>query len=305
VAERVVATGASGASVPLTARVLVAALRPKQWAKNLLLFSGLVFALKLGQPHLVATALLAFCAFCALSSAGYLVNDVLDAPADRRHPVKRLRPVASGALPAWLALVLAAALALVGALLAAWIGVTFLVVAGLYLAVTLGYSLGLKHLVLIDVFAIAAGFVVRAVAGAIAIEVPISPWLYVCTGLAALFIALSKRRNELAVLSTDAAAHRRNLEHYTVELLDQLNVVVLAVTLMAYTLYTFSAENLPANHAMMLTIPVVLYGLFRYLYLVRVAGEGGSPEDLVFRDPGLAASGLLWVALSVAILYVF
>src|SRR5207237_4174182 len=143
--ERVAAAVAPGVSAPPSTRVLVAALRPKQWAKNLLLFSGLVFALKLGHLPLVLSAVLAFCAFCALSSAGYLVNDVLDAAADRRHPVKRLRPVASGALPAWLALVLAAALALVGALLAAWIGVTFLVVAGLYLAITLGYSLGLKH----------------------------------------------------------------------------------------------------------------------------------------------------------------
>ena len=292
------------ARAALTPRVLVAALRPRQWVKNGLLFIGLVFALRLGDERLALTAALAFVAFCALSSAGYLVNDVLDAGADRLHPTKRLRPVASGALQAGAALGLAGLLGLGGLALALRIGAPFLVVALVYVAITAGYSLGLKHLVLIDAFAIAAGFVVRAAAGAVAIGVPISPWLYVCTGLAALFIALSKRRSELGLLGDGAAAgHRRNLEQYSAELLDQLITVVLAVTVMAYTLYTFTAENLPPNHAMMLTVPVVLYALFRYLYLARQGHQGGSPEEVLLRDRPLLATAGLWLILSVAILY--
>ncbi len=287
----------------LTPWVLLRALRPKQWTKNLLLFVGLIFSVNLHHPRLVATALLAFAVFCLLSSAGYLVNDVVDAEADRQHPMKRSRPVASGALSSAGALGLAALLALLGLAGAAALGLPFLGVVALYLLVTASYSAGLKHLVLIDVFVIAAGFVIRAAAGAVAIGVPISPWLYICTGLAALFIALAKRRAELTLLSDNAANHRRNLEHYTIELVDQLIVIVLAATLMAYTLYTFTAENLPANHLMMLTVPVVLYGLFRYLYLVRVRGDGGSPEDIVLKDLPLVMTGLVWIGLSALVLY--
>lgn len=287
----------------LTPRLLLTALRPKQWTKNLLLFIGLVFSLNFGRPTLLVTAAIAFLAFCALSSAGYLLNDILDAAADRSHPAKRLRPVASGALPQRVALQFAGLLAAAALLVAVWISLAFAAVAVLYLLLTVSYSLGLKHLVLIDVFVIAAGFVVRAAAGAIAISVPISPWLYVCTALAALFIALAKRRSEIGLLISQASTHRRNLDQYTAELLDQLITIVLATTVMAYTLYTFTAENLPRNHSMMLTVPPVVYGLFRYLYLVRVQGLGGTPEDLVLADRGLAATALVWVLLSVVILY--
>ncbi len=294
---------APGTAAALTPRTLLAALRPKQWTKNVLLFSGLVFALKLDRADLLLTSLLAFVVFCLLSSAGYLVNDVVDAAADRLHPLKRKRPIASGALSVRVALALAAALAIGALLAAATVGASFAGVAAFYLAITLAYSNWLKHVVLVDIFVIASGFVVRAVAGAVAIQVPISPWLYVCTGLVALFIALAKRRSELTLLAGNASTHRRNLEHYTVELVDQLIGVVLAVTVMAYTLYTFSAENLPPNHAMMLTVPPVLYGLFRYLYLARVQGRGGSPEDMLLRDRPLLITAAVWAVLSVLILY--
>jgi 4-hydroxybenzoate polyprenyltransferase len=169
---------------------------------------------------------------------------------------------------------------------------------------TLTYSLWLKHLVLIDVFGISAGFVLRAVGGAVVIGVPVSPWLYVCTVLVSLFLGFGKRRNELELMEDGAAGHRKNLEQYSVELLDQLILIVASVTIMAYSLYTFSAENLPRDHSMMSTIPLVLYGMFRYLYLVRVQRKGGAPEDLLLTDPGLLGTAVAWVALSVVILYV-
>jgi len=168
---------------------------------------------------------------------------------------------------------------------------------------TISYSIWLKHLVLIDVFAIAAGFVLRAVGGAVVIGVPVSPWLYVCTVLGSLFLALGKRRNELELLEEGAGSHRKNLEQYTLELVDQLILIVASVTIMAYSLYTFTAENLPRDHSMMLTIPLVVYGLFRYLYLVRVRRQGGAPEDLFLTDPGLLGTAVLWALLSVTVLY--
>ena len=207
-------------------------------------------------------------------------------------------------MPRPFAIGLALALGVFGLLLAWWLGTSFLLVASLYMLLTASYSIWLKHLVLIDVFSISAGFVLRAVGGAVVIGVPVSPWLYVCTVLVSLFLGLGKRRNELELLDAGAANHRRNLEQYSLELVDQLILIVAAVTIMAYSLYTFSAENLPRDHSMMLTIPLVVYGLFRYLYLVRVKGKGGAPEDLLLTDPGMLGTAVLWVGLSVIILYV-
>jgi 4-hydroxybenzoate polyprenyltransferase len=254
---------------------------------------------------MLTRVILAFVAFCALSSAGYLWNDLRDIAADRLHPTKRRRPIAAGLVPKPLAVVLALALGVSGLLLAWWLGTSFLLVASLYMLLTATYSIWLKHLVLIDVFGISAGFVLRAVGGAVVIGVPVSPWLYVCTVLVSLFLALGKRRNELEVLEAGAAGHRKNLEQYSLELVDQLILIVASVTIMAYSLYTFTADNLPSDHAMMLTIPLVVYGLFRYLYLVRVKREGGAPEDLLLTDPGMLGTAILWVGLSVFILYVF
>ncbi len=285
------------------ARVMLKALRPLQWAKNGLIFVAPAFTLKLLDLSLVAPAVAAFACFCALSSAGYLLNDISDVAADRRHPIKRLRPIASGAVPIPLAIVLMLGLAAAG--LAGGLAVSrpLGLVAIAYLGLTTCYTRWLKHVVLVDIFGIAAGFVLRAAAGALAIDVPISPWLYLATLLGALLIALGKRRAELAALGEEAAAHRRNLQTYTAEFIDQLMLLVSSAALMTYALYTFSAENLPRSHSMMLTIPVVMYGLFRYLLLLRVSGIGAAPEELLIRDRPLLLAVALWAVASVGLLY--
>jgi 4-hydroxybenzoate polyprenyltransferase len=283
---------------------IVAALRPKQWAKNGLLFVALAFTLNLQQPALLGRSLVAFVLFCALSSAGYLLNDVRDVDADRAHPIKRFRPIASGRLPVSVALAFGFSLATAGVVGSFVLSTGFGFMAVGYLTITAVYTLWLKHFVLLDIFGIAAGFVVRAAAGAVAIAVPISPWLYSATMLGALLIALGKRRAEIQALGPDAAAHRRNLDAYTVEFIDELIMVISSAALMTYALYTFSAENLPRDHSMMLTIPVVLYGLFRYLFLVRTGDSGGAPEELLFRDRPLLLAVVVWATLAVVILYV-
>jgi 4-hydroxybenzoate polyprenyltransferase len=283
---------------------LVKALRPRQWPKNGLVFIALAFTLNLQQPGLLLRSVAAFVAFCALSSAGYLLNDTLDVEADRQHPTKRRRPIAAGQVSIGAAMVTAVVLAFVGLGLAFRINVLTGVLAIAYALLTAVYSKTLKHMVLLDIFGIAAGFVLRAAAGAVAIDVPISPWLYIATLLGALLIALGKRRTELETLGVEAAVgHRRNLEAYSIEFIDQLILVISSAALMTYALYTFSAENLPKNHSMMLTIPVVLYGLFRYLFLVREGDVGGAPEELLFRDRPLLLSVVVWGVLAVAILY--
>src|SRR5207253_822903 len=222
----------------------------------------------------------------------------------RAHPTKRLRPIAAGKVPISLAVGIGSALALVGLagtfLVAPLLGVLALA----YVLLTALYSTTLKHMVLLDIFGLAGGFVLRAAAGAVAIDVPISPWLYIATLLGALLIALGKRRTELETLGVEAAvSHRRNLQSYSIEFIDQLILVISSAALMTYALYTFSAENLPKNHSMMLTIPVVLYGLFRYLFLVREGDIGAAPEDLLFRDRPLMAAVVVWALLAVILLY--
>jgi 4-hydroxybenzoate polyprenyltransferase len=287
----------------LVPRALFAALRPRQWTKNGLIFVALAFTLNIQQPVLAARTLAAFVCFCALSSAGYLLNDVMDAEADRQHPTKRRRPIAAGVVPIGLALGLGLLLAVVGLGGSFLISGLFGVLALGYVGLTALYSTTLKHAVLLDIFGIAAGFVLRAAAGAVAIDVPISPWLYIATLLGALLIALGKRRTELQTLGLEAIGHRRNLEVYSLEFIDQLILVISSAALMTYALYTFSAENLPRNHSMMLTIPVVLYGLFRYLFLVHQGDVSGAPEDLLFKDRPLLLAVLVWAALAVGILY--
>ena len=287
----------------VSARALLVALRPRQWTKNGLLFVALAFTLNLQERALLARTLAAFACFCALSSAGYLLNDVLDVEADRQHPTKRLRPIAAGQVAVGLALGLGIALAVLG-VLGCWLITPVLGLLALaYLGLTALYSATLKHLVLLDIFGLAGGFVLRAAAGAVAIDVPISPWLYIATLLGALLIALGKRRTELQTLGVEAAGHRRNLEAYSLEFIDQLILIISSAALMTYALYTFSAENLPRNHSMMLTIPVVLYGLFRYLFLIREGDVGGSPEELLFRDRPLLAAVVTWAVLAVIVLY--
>ena len=285
-------------------RALIVALRPRQWTKNGLLFIALAFTLNLQQPGLVVRSVVAFACFCAVSSAGYLLNDVVDVDADRSHPTKRLRPIAAGQMAVPFALGLGVALAAIGVAGGFVINPLLGLLTLAYGLLTAVYSMTLKHLVLLDIFGIAGGFVLRAAAGAVAIDVPISPWLYIATLLGALLIALGKRRTELETLGVEAAiGHRRNLESYSLEFIDQLILVISSAALMTYALYTFSAENLPRNHAMMLTIPVVLYGLFRYLFLVRAGDVGASPEELLFRDRPLLVAVAVWALLAVTILY--
>lgn len=282
---------------------LVRAFRPLQWTKNGVIGAALVFGHQLFQPESVARTVLAIVVFCALSSGVYLVNDVRDAASDRLHPLKRRRPIAAGELSARTAVAVAVAVFALALALSWIVRPAFLAVAGGYVVLMVGYTLGLKRAVILDVFAIAAGFVLRAAAGAVAIDVAISPWLLVCTMLLALFLGFGKRRNELSTLASDAAAHRANLESYSVPLLDQFIGITASATVMAYAFYTFDAAAVPANHAMMLTIPIVAYAVFRYLYLVQGRGLGGSPEKLLFTDRSLFFSIAAWGLASVAILY--
>ena len=292
------------ASAAPSPKAVIVALRPRQWSKNGLLFIALAFTLNLQDRTLLMRTLAAFVCFCALSSAGYLLNDVLDVEADRAHPTKRFRPIAAGQVPVAFALVLGVALVLGGLGGAFLIGPLFGVLALAYALLTAVYSTSLKHVVLLDIFGLAGGFVLRAAAGAVAIDVPISPWLYIATLLGALLIALGKRRTELETLGLEAAVgHRRNLESYSIEFIDQLILVISSAALMTYALYTFSAENLPKSHSMMLTIPVVMYGLFRYLFLMREGDIGAAPEELLFRDRPLLLAVVVWALLAVTLLY--
>lgn len=277
--------------------------RPKQWLKNGLLFFGLVYALELFNAPLVLRAAAGFVAFCCLSSAGYIFNDLRDAELDRAHPTKRYRPIAAGLLAPGAAFAIGAALLVIGFGVTATIGPAFVAVCLAYVAITATYSLWWKHVVLLDIFSIAAGFVIRAIAGAVVIDVPISPWLYLCTMLGSLVIALGKRRSEVNEAASEPYAARPALEHYPVGFLDLLIAMAATASVMAYSLYTFFAENMPRNHSMMLTIPVVLYGVFRYLYLVQVKGLGESPEELLLRDRSLAGAVAVFLLFSAAILY--
>jgi 4-hydroxybenzoate polyprenyltransferase len=239
--------------------------------------------------------------FCMLSGAVYLLNDSLDVEQDRLHPTKRFRPVASGRLPVRVAQLSAAVIGLASLLASIVLGFPFFQVAAAYMLLQLGYVFYFKHEVLLDVFAIALGYVLRAAAGAVAIHVEISVWLYLCTILGGLFLALGKRRGELIELDEIAKDHRQNLAEYSLALVDQLITIVSASTIVAYSLYTFTAPNLPTNHEMMLTVPFAVYGIFRYLYLVHEHGQGGSPEEVLLRDRPLQICILLWGIIAIAV----
>lgn len=281
---------------------VVRALRPAQWIKNGVVFAGVVFGGKLLDPSAVLGAALAAVCFCLLSSGFYLLNDVHDVHADRAHPLKRLRPVAAGTLSISTAVFLGAALITAAIAMAAALGPKFVLVALAYTALMTAYNVGLKQVVILDVFAIAAGFVLRAVAGAVAVDVAISPWLLVCTMLLALLIGFGKRRSELLELE-QAALHRRNLESYSASMLDQSVAVTSAGALIAYAVYTFGSDAAPHDHRMMLTIPIVVYAIFRYLYLLYRRGLGGAPETMLLTDRPLLATVALWSVTSAALFY--
>lgn len=286
------------------ALALLASLRPRQWVKNLFVFAGVIFSQQMLTP-LAWTALGAFAIFCGLSGAIYLFNDVADAERDRLHPSKRLRPIASGELSRTTAAIVGALL-LAGCLAAAFrVGVAFGLVALGYGALLTAYSVWLKHIVILDVLTVAAGFVLRAVAGAVAVDAEISGWLLICTILIALFLALGKRRHEYRSLARDAAAHRPILAEYSESFLDQMISVVTASTVTAYALYTMSPETVAKFHTRLLplTLPFVLYGIFRYLYLLYRRDLGGNPSDLLVTDRALLFDGILWVVATFAIIY--
>jgi len=294
--------GRSRRSGPL-AGILVS-MRPRQWLKNLIVFAALIFAQRLSQPEMVVRSVLGFLLFCATSSAIYIINDLFDAERDRRHPLKARRPIASGAL-GFAPAVTAAAVLLIGALLAAFtLSWPFGAILLIYAILNLLYSLWLKEVVIIDVMVIAAGFVLRAVGGALIIDVPISTWLIICTILLSLFLAFCKRRQELESLD-EAGEHRATLREYSVDFIDQMINVVTASTVVAYTFYTVSPEvelKLGTQH-LYLTVPFVLYGIFRYLYLVHRKGIGGSPTQALLTDRPLLTCVALWGITVVVLLY--
>jgi 4-hydroxybenzoate polyprenyltransferase len=280
-----------------------AALRPKQWTKNVVVFAALVFDLKLFDLNRLLLSTGAFVCFCLASSAVYIVNDLRDVESDRLHPRKRLRPIASGQISNATAWGMVAILILASLPLALLLQPEFGAVVLGYLVLMTAYTFVLKHLVIVDVFAISAGFVLRAAGGAIVLDVPISPWLYLCTVLLSLFIGFGKRRHELLLLDDTAGSHRRNLDEYSPALLDQFIMISAAATIMAYALYTVEAETLPDDRSMMLTIPFVVYAIMRYLFLVHRRDGGGSPEQVLLTDMPLLGCIMLWGIASVVILY--
>jgi 4-hydroxybenzoate polyprenyltransferase len=283
---------------------VVRSLRPRQWVKNLLVFAGVVFAQKLFTAAVWA-ALGAFVIFCGLSGAIYLLNDVADREKDRRHPDKRHRPIASGALPPRVAVAVAGVLIVLGLAAAYRLSPSFALAAAGYVALLTAYSAWLKHVVIVDVLVVAIGFVLRAAAGALVVEARISGWLLICTVLLALFLALGKRRHEVLALEAGGVTHRPILVEYSAPFLDQTIAVVTASTVTAYALYTMSPETVAKFHTALLplTLPFVLYGVFRYLYLLYHRHLGGNPSELFLGDRALLVNTLAWMAAVVLIIY--
>ncbi len=283
-----------------TLKYYIAAMRPKQWIKNLFVFAGLIFSRNAFNTDMLPAVTTAFVIFCLLSSAVYLINDIVDVERDRQHPKKKNRPLAAGritAAGAWTFAVLLTAAALTGAFI---LSIQLGALALLYCGLMLLYSFYIKQYIILDVFTIAAGFVIRVVAGTAVINVYLSPWAVMCTGFLALFIALGKRRNEIKVLGNGAHNHRRALDEYTLPLLDQMISIVTASTILTYFLYTFKTGQGLDSVA---TVPFVLFGLFRYLYLVYNENSGGSPEEIILTDRPLQADIVLWIVVSMMLIY--
>lgn len=283
---------------------LIKTMRPRQWTKNGFVFFALMFDKQLFLREPFLRTLAGFALFCLASSAVYLINDIADVEADRKHPEKKHRPIASGKLPlntAWLAAILLVAIALpLGYLLSP----SLAIILAVYLAINILYSRWLKHIPILDVFIVSSGFVLRVAAGVALITVErFSPWLYMITTLFSLYIGFGKRRAEMSLLETGAGSHRKVLDGYTLPLLDQLITIVSGTTIVTYSLYTFTAPNLPENHSMMLTIPFVVYGIFRYLQLIQTGHAAGAPDEVALKDRPLQVTVLLWVISVIAIFY--
>jgi len=284
---------------------LLKTMRPRQWTKNVFYFAALVFDAKLLDPAYTLPSIAGFLLLCLTSGTVYLLNDLVDLEKDKQHPVKRNRPLPSGRLSRRAAIGALILFVIVGQPLGYLLHPTFGAILSGYLVLQVLYSFVLKHMVLIDVMTIAAGFVLRVGAGVALVDVErFSPWLYVCMTLLALFLGFGKRRHELVLLRESANNHRAILDEYSLALLDQIITIVVAATIIAYALYTFSAEGLPENHLMMLTIPFILYGLFRYLYLIHAKGQGGAPEEILLGDVPFIINAFLWAASVVLIFYI-
>lgn len=283
---------------------LLQTMRPKQWTKNGFIFAALVFDQQLFHPMPLMRTFAGFGLLCLLSSTVYLINDLVDVERDRQHPTKRNRPLASGRLNRNVALIAAIILPAIVLPLSFILDWRFGVIALIFLVKDLLYSFWLKNVVIVDVLVLAAGFVLRVGAGVVIITVArFSPWLYICMSLLALFLGFGKRRAELRLLEKQAGSTRAVLKEYSLAFLDELINLVSTAAIIAYSLYTFSAENLPKNHTMMLTIPFVVYGIFRYLYLIHIKDEGGAPDELLLTDRPLQTTFVLWGVSAVLILY--
>ncbi|MBN1486991.1 MAG: decaprenyl-phosphate phosphoribosyltransferase [Anaerolineae bacterium] len=287
-----------------TIKALIKTMRPKQWTKNSIILAALVFDEKLFNPVYFWQTMAGLVLFCLISGVVYTINDLVDMEKDRQHPKKCTRPLPSGQLAPRTALIAVISITITAITLAILLSPQFALILVGYLVLQLAYSLRLKHVVLLDVLAIAAGFVLRVAAGVPLVDAErFSPWLYLCTTFLALFLGLGKRRGELVLLAGDAENHRPILKDYNLALLDQLMNIVTSITILSYALYTFSAPNLPDNHAMMLTIPFVLYGIFRYLYLVQVEGITQAPDEVLLIDRPLQVDIVLWGLTAIGIFY--
>lgn len=280
-------------------------LRPKQWTKNIVVFAALIFDVKLFQFEPLLKTILGFILLCLISGIVYLINDLVDIEKDRQHPTKKYRPIPSGQVPVQVATATAIILTMICLPLSFLLDVNFGIIATSYWLLQIAYSFLLKNIVIIDVLTLAAGFVLRVASGVVLVEAErFSPWLYLVTVLLALFLGLGKRRQELVLLKDQAPNTRSILNEYNLPFLDEMTAVVTAGTVMTYALYTFSAPNLPDNHLMMLTIPFVIYGIFRYLYVIHVQGNGGAPDEVLLFDRPLQISIVLFGLTTIIILYV-
>jgi 4-hydroxybenzoate polyprenyltransferase len=287
-------------------KALIKTMRPRQWIKNGFIFFALIFDRQLFLTEPFLRTVMGFFLFCLVSSAVYLFNDITDVEADRNHPEKKNRPIASGKLPVRVAWISALLLVLIAIPFGYWLSPYFALILVAYLVINLLYSRWLKHVPILDVLIVSSGFVLRVAAG-VALIYPVerfSPWLYMITILFSLYIGLGKRRAELNLLAHGASAHRKVFDGYTIPLLDQYITIVSGMTIVAYSLYTFSAPNLPENHSMMLTIPFVVYGIFRYLQLIQIGHAAGSPDEVALKDRPLQVTVLLWGLAVIAIFYI-
>ncbi|WP_036747094.1 decaprenyl-phosphate phosphoribosyltransferase [Paenibacillus sp. UNC451MF] len=282
--------------------LLLKQLRPKQWTKNLLVFAALLFSFKDISLSMSLKSLVGFILFCLVSGCVYIINDFVDREADKNHPEKKFRPMASGALNPYLALIFGVFLLAISLVIGFYLNALFSILLSFYFIINVAYSLKLKNVVILDVMIIAAGFVLRAIGGGLVIEVHFTPWFLICTLLLALFLALSKRRHELILLQDSRGSHRKVLEHYSPELINQLNSIVTTATIISYSLFTFTSGR---TIQLMWTIPYVLYGIFRYLYLIYMQDKGGSPEKVLLQDKPLQITVVLYALTVAIILYYF